>query len=329
MRFAKIIGPYLQGVRDRRKLTVFAVCVSISALVWLLLSLSKSYNMQLIVPVRYVNFPENKTLINAVPRTIAVNLRGSGYDLIRYDDRLTKDTLTINLDNLSMVVVGEYQRGYLDPSVISKSLRERLNGKLAISSVLTDSIEFLFDLRVNRSIAVKPVVELSLAKGYVLIDSVHCTPSEVTLTGALSVLDTLRWVPTQKVVLHELEKSVRIPAPLNLSALGRQTRANTDTVFVVIQVDQLTERSFLLVPEKLNVPDSIALLTFPNAVEVTFQLPMSRYDQVTEADFSIFVDYNDLDEDIRVLPVHLERWPVIATNINMRPTQVEIVLNRK
>jgi hypothetical protein len=314
--------------RDRRKLTVFGVCVGLALLMWLLTSLGKDYNTTFFIPVKYSNFPENKTLLNEMSDRLAVNVSGTGYDLLKYDGRLEGDTLVINLNNLKISVIGGYQRGTLDPAIISKDLQERLNGMLAINSVLTDSLEFVFDLKVTRIVPVRPVVEFSVPHGFVLLDSVIAFPNEIEIIGALSVLDTLAYIKTDTLRLGEVNKASNNTVMISRSVVGSDATFSHDSLQVIVNIDQLTEKSFLLEPKILNVPDSINLLLFPSSVEVIMQVPLSRYDDVLEEDVQLNVDFNDYNPDYPTLPLKLESWPVQAKNVKLKDQQVEVVLSR-
>ncbi len=314
---------------DRRKLTVFLICLALSLLSWILISLGKNYNTTLIVPVKYTNFPENKTLLNDVPVKIAVSVSGSGYDLLQFDEKLTQDTLLVNLDNLKVGVYGAYQRGYLDQAVIGKDLQERLKGALALNRVLSDSIVFVFDLKVARMLPVKARASFQVKQGFVQIDSIQVEPSEVEVFGALSILDTMQAIYTEPVVLGELNKTRSIKAGLSSPFIGKDADTSVDSVKVVVSIDQLTERSFMLAPELLNVPDSFELLTFPNSIEATVQIPLSKYDQISPEDIHLQVDYRDMEEGYMVLPITIDKWPVFSEKVSIKPEKVEIVLSRK
>jgi hypothetical protein len=314
--------------RDKRKLTVFLICLALSLFSWILISLGKEYSTTYVVPVKYTNFPENKTLLNDVPDQIAVSVMGSGFELLQFDERLTEDTLLVNLDNLKTGMYGAYERGYLDQSVIGKDIQERLRGALALNRVLTDSVVFVFDLKVARTLAVKPRASFQVKQGFVQVDSITAIPAEVEVMGALSVLDTMHYIRTELVELGELSKSRKQRVALSHRFIGMDAATSVDSVQVVVSIDQLTERSFMVTPDLLNVPDSLEMLIFPNSVEVTVQLPLSKYDDVNVDDIELTVDFNDLEEGYMVLPVHMEKWPVLAERVQVKPDQVEIVLTR-
>lgn len=314
--------------RDKRKLTVFLICLALSLFSWILISLGKEYSTTYVVPVKYTNFPENKTLLNDVPDQIAVSVMGSGFELLQFDERLTEDTLLVNLDNLKTGMYGAYERGYLDQSVIGKDIQERLRGALALNRVLTDSVVFVFDLKVARTLAVKPRASFQVKQGFVQVDSITAIPAEVEVMGALSVLDTMHYIRTELVELGELSKSRKQRVALSHLFIGMDAATSVDSVQVVVSIDQLTERSFMVTPDLLNVPDSLEMLIFPNSVEVTVQLPLSKYDDVNVDDIELTVDFNDLEEGYMVLPVRMEKWPVLAERVQVKPDQVEIVLTR-
>ncbi|GAB5539392.1 MAG: hypothetical protein Salg2KO_14950 [Salibacteraceae bacterium] len=312
--------------KDRRKLTVFLICVGVSILSWIMISLGREYNSTVVMPVRYINFPQNKVLLNNIPNRLAVSLNGTGFDLLNYDDRLSEDTLIINLDNLKMSVSGDFERGYLDPAILTQALQKRIDGGVGINRVLSDSIEFLFDLKVSRFIPVKAQVEYALAPGFVLLDSIMTSPTEVEIYGPLSILDTLSYVRTQRIQIGEIQKSKKYRASMIKTRIGQDARIKPDSVFVELKVDQLTEKQFMIEPTQLNVPDSLKLLTFPTAVEIVAQVPLSRYNDINAKDFKLTVDFNKLQEGYPVLPIDVSRWPSVVQRISTNPSQVEIVL---
>lgn len=308
---------------------MFLICVAVSLFSWLMISFGKQYNSTIIVPVGYINFPENKVLLNNIPENLAVNVSGIGYDLFNLEDKMSQDTLIINLDNLQMSTIDGYQRGYLDPSILSKSLQNRLSGSVAINRVLSDSIEFLFDLKVSRMIRVKPMVEYTLTAGYVLLDSISAIPSEVEVFGPLSILDTLNYIKTQTIQAGELSEQVVYRSKFDQSKLGNNAIVKPDSVGVSLRIDRLTERRFMVTPQQINVPDSLTMITFPNAVELIVQVPISLYNDVSRADFEINVDFEDIKPGYQVLPVNCTKWPLLANKINIKPKQVEIVISKK
>ncbi|GEM_PF-5801097 len=316
-------------IKDRRRLTVFVLFLSLSASIWLLISLGHTYNTTIMIPVKYDNLPENKTLLNEVPARIAVNVAGSGYNLIKYDNEFDDDTLAINMDNLNMSTWGEYQRGYLDANSIGKVLQERAGGALSVNRVLSDTISFVFDLKVARTIGVMPITEFEVEPGYIVLDSGRCSPSELEVFGALTLLDTLASLRTERIKLGELNKSISKKVPVDMAILGGDAELEIDSVVIDIEIDQLTEKRMVVAPELINVPDSLQMLLFPKSVELSFQVALSRFSQVRESDFRVLIDYSKAEEGLQILPVDLVGWPPDAHKVRLQPEMVEFVLTER
>ena len=168
-----------------------------------------------------------------------------------------------------------------------------------------------------------------MAPGYVQLDSVSVYPSEVEVYGALSVLDTMKVLRTELKDIGTIAKGRRVKVGLSHRFIGQDASTSVDSVQVAISIDQLTEKSFMVRPTLLNVPDSLDMLTFPNNLEVTAQLPLSKYDELMADEIEIIVDYNDMESGYMLLPVQLVKWPTYVRQTMVKPDQVEIVLSRK
>ena len=59
------------------------------------------------------------------------------------------------------------------------------------------------------------------------------------------------------------------------------------------------------------------------------QIPISKFNDISKSEFSVSVDYLDLQKDYLVLPVTIEKWPTAARQTKVVPTQVEIVISEK
>lgn len=313
-------------VRDRGRLTVFIVFLGFSAAIWLLISLGHTYSATIMIPVKYENFPENKTLLNEAPNQLAINVAGSGYNLIKYSSKFDLDTLAVNMDNLNMSIWGEYQRGYLDANEIGKVLQERAGGALSVNRVLSDTISFVFDLKVARTVPVDSRLTYSVAAGYTVLDSGSVTPFDVEVFGALTLLDALTSIPSAMMDLGEIKKSVSRKVPVDLSGLGTDIKLDQDSVTIHIEIDQLTEKRLVVEPKVINLPDSLQMLLFPKSIEISCQVALSRFSLIEEGDFEVIIDYDNIEEGLQILPVELRAWPSMAMKTKVQPDAVEFVI---
>ena len=74
----------------------FFVSLIIASMLWLLTVLANKYSTIENFPVRFINLPQNKVLINKLPATIAVELNSAGFRLMLMRLNLLQDTLMID-----------------------------------------------------------------------------------------------------------------------------------------------------------------------------------------------------------------------------------------
>ena len=78
----------------------------------------------------------------------------------------------------------------------------------------------------------------------------------------------------------------------------------------------------------INVPEGMVMRTFPPRVTVSYVVMESMAKSITEDDFSVVVDYNDLDTSIeqQSLPLRLMKAPNMAKRVKLPFTNVDYLL---
>lgn len=326
----KYIGQFNEFLKDRRKLSVFLVCFTLACGFWVLKALSRDdYITTVYIPVKYANIPQNRTLLNMPPNTLSLVVEGNGFDLINWDPESISDTLVINLDRMQLFTMGEYQRGYLDPMAISDEVQGVLKGNISLHRIIADSLNFIFDLKVMREIPVQMDLQFAIAEGFMVSDDITIEPSVAQVEGPLSVLDTLAYIKTRKMELGELKETKKVAARPSYLNLLPSIEIVPDSFIVTVPVDKVTEKRLMLEPIEFNVPDSMDLLLFPQQVEVVCRVPLNRYDEAGDEHFSVYVDFDEYQEGLKTLKVHLEQWPEFVDNVRVFPAKVEFVIRKK
>ena len=75
---------------------IIFICFIISTIFWLLLALSHDYPATLTLPVKYLNLPGKKVVINEMPSEISVQIKASGFKIISFG--FQKDRPPVNVD---------------------------------------------------------------------------------------------------------------------------------------------------------------------------------------------------------------------------------------
>ncbi len=78
-----------------------------------------------------------------------------------------------------------------------------------------------------------------------------------------------------------------------------------------------------------NLPENYNITTFPDKVEVIFQIGLSDYNKINRNDFEISCDYNrTLKNGLNYLIPEVVSKPSMVTEIKIVPHQIEYLIKK-
>ena len=138
-----------------------------------------------------------------------------------------------------------------------------------------------------------------------MIGTINSMPDSVTVSGARSIVQNLRSWPTARRHLGEMRDSLN--ATISLSdTLASLIVTDVSEVNVRANVQAFTEASRQVEVRAVGLPPGVRVTFSPAVVNVTYQVPLSQYDDVLAAEeFYAFVPYLDIVRDTqgRVFPM--------------------------
>ena len=84
-----------------QKVVTFLFFVFLSAIFWFFRALSQEYEDEILYPVRYINIPENKVIMNALPEKLALKVKARGRKILF--SKLNLNLIPIKFDVNSFV----------------------------------------------------------------------------------------------------------------------------------------------------------------------------------------------------------------------------------
>jgi len=310
------------------KVFVFLVCLILSAFLWFLNALEKHYTNHISVPLRYVNLPRNKDITGKLPEKLDLTVDAFGYTLLRH--KLSFIISPVLID------VNEITNNYLEDKFISKysistnthkiEIAKQISSEIEILSIRPDSISFKVSYVTEKLIKVRPVVNLSFAKEFILQKSPVVRPESILVRGPQEILDTLRYVNTIPVELANLSQTAVCKTGLILIP---ELKSEVDEVSMQISVEQSTEAKFDVPVGIINLPDSLLIKTFPGKVKVSCRVGISQYNKLNNSSFRATVDYLRHSGVISKLPVILGNIPGYVLSVDYFPKEVDYIIERK
>ena len=313
--------------RLKGRFGVILVFIAIAGFLWFLQALENSYVSVIENPVRFTRLPENKTLIRDLPKKISLEVKGTGFAVLRHNWDLSKTPIRIDFRELTTAEQRDQQNLliWIPSQVYRQKIIDQI-GNFEVLSIYPDTLIFEFSAVQSKKVPVKPNLGYELEKQYMLKVPVKVEPDSITITGPGKILDTINFIQTDLLKL----KKVSGPVIRNLiiKKTSDQLRYSESRVVIRLEVEQYTEKTLKVPVIPVNVPDSLTMKVFPAQISLSFRVVVSEFDKITHDQFRIFADYRDLVPGKENLKVILSRFPLFIEQIRLQPETVEFILER-
>lgn len=310
------------------KAFVFLVCLVLASFLWFLNALEKHYTDHITVPVNYVNLPKNKELTGKLPKRLDLTVDAYGYTLLQH--KLSLALSPVSLD------VNELTNNYLEGKLMSKytvslnghkeEIAKQISSEIGIISIRPDSISFNVSSIIEKLVEVRPVVDFTFAKEFILQKPPVVNPEFILVRGPQEILDTLKFIYTKPIELKRLSHTVKRDVGL---VILPEVKSEVSEVTVQIDVEQYTEAKFDIPILIINQPDSLIIKTFPSKVKVTCRVGLSQYNKLNNNSFRAVVDYSHRSIAISKLRVILDKAPQTVLSVDHFPKDVEYIIEHK
>lgn len=300
---------FLEG--DRGALLV-AVCIS--AIIWLLVKLSKDDFITRTEVLFEYNAPSDKLYTSLPPKQMEVWVRGKGFDLLSEHFSRRPNVVRYTLSDAPVQTISSAQ--------LRSKISEVLQGKsLQLGELGMDGIVIQLEPAASKEVPVRLDADIGFGANFQLIDSIRVSPPLVVATGPASLVSELVEQPTQKLVLQGIASSeTRAVVPL-VPHENPQMTFHPDSVEVVVFADRFTEKTVIVPISVVNNADSVAI--FPRTAQLSFRVSLGKFGLIGSDNFAIEADFSKIDPSGNTLPLHVSTVPAFVDNVSIRPKAVE------
>jgi len=315
------IGKSLKFLRSQlnRNFWAFLFFLTLSAGFWLFLTLEDVYEVEIPVPVKLKNVPDNVVLTTPPPKEIKIRVRDHGGLLLRYKYTHSLGSITLDFKDY------DTRSGHvaLLTSDLTRNIISRLQGTTSVAGFSPDTVEYFYNFGLNKSVPVRVTGDITADSLY-CITGITASPATVKVYAAKEILDTLRAVYTKPLTLENLSERKTVSADL---APIRGAKAMPAKVKATINVDQMTEKTLPVRVDHINFPAGKTLKTFPGIVNVVFQVGLKQYRDITADKFAIVVSYDEVaNNNTGRLHLTLKTKPEGISHVRIQPDEVEFII---
>lgn len=305
----------------KSSLKTFSFFLFFSAMVWVLLQLSKEYTEIVEIPLEYTNAPLDKSIAQDKPIAVEARMRGRGFKILYY--QLFKPSLELDLkrareDGLQLVYSIEENR---------ETIGDQLDLDFENTRFLVNQVRVDFQPKKKKKLKVVPNINLSYAVGFSAQREIRISPDSIDVTGPENILDSLQEVNTVQLNIRNVNKDINGQVAIDTSGLG-MLNFYTTRVKYSQEVEKFTEGTVRVEVEVLDVPPDINLVVFPKEVLVHYQVNLKQYEMVSEDDFRVVCDFDDIREGEDYFMAKILEKPEFVTNVRLSEREIQFVIKR-
>lgn len=272
----------------QRKGFVITVCIVISLFLWFALTVQEIYTVQFEMPTEIVNLPADMALKQLPPKTVQVQVRGEGLELLQ----LRYNPVIIPIDVSQEQISLDQATPEFSQNVILENVSPRV-------------FNLEKETRIERRIPIQLRADIRTSGKHDLIDAPSISPDSVIVSGARSIISELKYWPTERVTFEGLQDSIVTQVELS-DTLDGLVRKSTAQITLRAYADEFTEDTRTIDVMVTKMPTTQRFVTLdPSTIRVTYRVPLSEFERARAAqDFFATVDYDMIREDTtgRVVP---------------------------
>lgn len=323
--FSKLLEK--EKIEFRKKALIFSFFLGLSVLFWLMNALSENYTSDIDYPVRFKNYPENKTLIGDLPSELKIRVSAHGYALLRNRIGARHIPIIFNVRSFTLNRMSGRDSSfyYIESRYIHDYISRQLNSEFTIIDVKPDSLIFPFAEVIEKKLPVLNLTKYQLDKQLIFKSDIKLIPDSVMVTGPDYILDTLTIVSTENedigMISGSCEKNTVLKSMKHISF-------NKKNIKLVFEIEKFTEKLMSIPIEVLNEPDSLKLMTFPRSIQLSCIVGLSKFDFLQPQMFRAAVNYNSIIPGVSKIQVELNNRPEFVTGIKYKPKTVEFLIEK-
>lgn len=271
------------------------------------------------VKIELRNVPGNVVVTTDLPEYVHVSLRDKGSALLAYRYTRRLKAIVVDYNNYTS------SNGHviIQGSELTRQIASQLLPTTQMMSFKPETLEFYYNYGLCKRVPVRIQGSVRTNSLYSLSNTLLDKDS-VLVYASKEILDTITGAYTQALTYRELTDTVKANASF-VKLPG--VKFVPSRIHVTFCVDRLVEKTVQVPVQQVNFPASKQLRTFPATVSVTFQVPMGQYRLITEDNFVLVVNYEDLLRNTsNQCHLSLKTIPAGVSHVKISPQDVEYII---
>jgi hypothetical protein len=268
--------------------------------------------------------PKGLAVSSPLPERLHSRVRGAGWQILlmnftrnsRYQfdlaDRVVPENMPVVLHS------DEVMHAAMTPS------------EVRVLKVEPDSIVVTFSKRTEKRVPIAPLTDITPGPGYVLVGSPVASPATVMLSGASTILDSIRTFPTALVIAHDAKQDVDKSVPLSDSLDNYVTIEHETPITVHADIQAIGERTMQgLLTGVDALPPTFDVILIPNRVSATLRGGVDKLAALKPTELRVHIPFDPVVFDTARSLAPIVEGPEGVELLSVDPPRLKFIIRRK
>ncbi len=276
--------------------------------------------MKLEYQLKLTNVPENIIITSPIPKEVTATISGRGYDMLDY---VIKNQVRLIEVDFQELLRNDFMLT-IDNNLWKRLLMKQIGSTFQQVATAPPTLQLYYSSGLRKRVPITYSGECQTGSQYSLCD-IKILPDSVEVYAPAHIYDSIKVVQTEERNYSDIKRTFTERIAIN-PGLGIKTVP--DSVDVQFRIDLFTEKTVSVPILCENTPKNKIVRTFPLSTKLTFRVSASEFNNITEDDFLVTIDYNNINISSNSCKLILSKAPSAASHIRLSPETVEYVIEK-
>ena len=303
-----------------KKIRTFILFLLLACVIWVLTKSSNEDTATISGLLHYVDLPENTVLTGNYPESVSFDLTASGFDFLIH--KLKRPIVEIEVENYYN---DETSEALIENSELIRLITKELNEDIAVRNLSVSELRLQLDELISKQLPVIAIHDLKYRDGFRQVGEIEVIPDSVEVLGTAAKLEQITELNTHELVLSEVGSDLSESLRIDTTALAIHS-VNPGSVTVKVDVEEFTQKQLNIDIELINAPDDSTVKLIPETMQISFDVPVKLFNEISEDEFRLVCDYSKRnEEEVFMLPELLTK-PADVYNIEFGNQKIDYLL---
>ena len=308
-----------------RRVRIMSLCLCLSVFLWLFVTLGKSYQYTLSVPLSFESSELPGRHFFCSDSVVEVHLTTDGFDWLTSSLSLRRaGTLHIDLASLSMNMKSGYAKiptGFLNKQVLSAISMSNVP-----MEIMPDTLSLRWKKTYSKSVPLVSRVKVECEQPFALFGSPELLINHIEVEGTREELEKTDTLYTKQITLKGVNRNLMSFVPVDFDYSSEGLNVQMSMVPLRVEVKEYTENIIELPVEAITGRGEKVKL-YPPTVKLRYRVAMEDYRKVNTDEIRAYV-LTDGSSGKRKLRVMLNNLPDMIKVISLEPSKLDYVIKK-